>query len=229
MAGLCASHSAVRVRVRVHSRARVRSPFHPCNVKAATGSKLVEEKSELSKNFFFTNSLTAEAEESGNTVMVVVDSTSESKGSLEWALSHAVQTPRDTILLFHVAKQDGKSRVEIRQKAYDILRSTKNTCQLKRPEVRVEMAYREGKEKGATIVEEANRLGVSLLVLGHRKQSFLRLVQTIWTNKKSRINRVVDHCIQNAKCMTIAVRRKNSKYGGYLITTKRHKNFWLLA
>lgn len=41
--------------------------------------------------------------ESGNKVMVVVDSSFEAKGALEWALSHAVQT-QDTVVLVHVAK-----------------------------------------------------------------------------------------------------------------------------
>ncbi|CAN1138067.1 hypothetical protein LINPERPRIM_LOCUS23278 [Linum perenne] len=40
---------------------------------------------------------------------------------------------------------------------------------------------------------------------------------------------VVKYCIQNSSCLTIAVRRQGKKLGGYLITTKRHKNFWLLA
>ncbi|KAE9602229.1 putative rossmann-like alpha/beta/alpha sandwich protein [Lupinus albus] len=41
--------------------------------------------------------------ENGNKVMVVVDSTFEGKGALEWALSHTVQT-HDTVILVHVAK-----------------------------------------------------------------------------------------------------------------------------
>ena len=40
---------------------------------------------------------------------------------------------------------------------------------------------------------------------------------------------VVEYCIQNSKCTTIAVKKKNKKEGGYLISTKKHKNFWLLA
>jgi len=40
---------------------------------------------------------------------------------------------------------------------------------------------------------------------------------------------VVDYCVQNAKCMAVAVRRKSRRGGGYLITTRRHKDFWLLA
>ncbi|KAI3463827.1 hypothetical protein Pfo_020490 [Paulownia fortunei] len=227
MPGLCMSHAATRIRVRVNSRVRVRSPSQQYK-KTASFIK-AEEKSELSNKVddeFSFNSYLPESE-CGNRVMVVVDSSPEAKGALEWALSHTVQS-QDTIILLHVAKQDGTTNGEIDQWAYDFLRSTKNMCQLKRPEVHVEMAVREGKEKGAIIVEAAKRLRVSLLVLGHRKQSFLRRLQMIWASKRIQSS-VVDYCIQNANCMTIAVRRKNRKHGGYLITTKRHKNFWLLA
>lgn len=94
--------------------------------------------------------------------------------------------------------------------------------------MQVEIALREGKEKGPIIVEEAKQRNVSLLVLGQRKQSIMWRLQKLWTGKRTK-NRVVDYCILNANCMTIAVRRKSREYGGYLITTKRHKNFWLLA
>ena len=39
----------------------------------------------------------------GNKVMVVVDSSLEAKGALEWALSHTIQG-QDTIVLLHVTK-----------------------------------------------------------------------------------------------------------------------------
>ncbi|GAA0166214.1 hypothetical protein LIER_40145 [Lithospermum erythrorhizon] len=39
----------------------------------------------------------------GNRVMVVVDSSVEAKGALQWALSHTVQA-EDTIVLLHVIK-----------------------------------------------------------------------------------------------------------------------------
>lgn len=44
----------------------------------------------------------AAEESSGNKIMVVVDSSLEAKGALEWALSHTAQT-HDTILLLHLA------------------------------------------------------------------------------------------------------------------------------
>ncbi|XP_057791789.1 uncharacterized protein LOC131008779 [Salvia miltiorrhiza] len=219
MPGFCMSRAATRIRARV----RVRSPSQQYK-KTASFIK-AQDKSDGVSEFSF-NSCLPESE-SGNRVMIVVDSGPEARVALEWALSHTVQS-HDTIVLLHVARKDGNTNGEIDQTAYDLLHSSKNMCQHKRPEVHVEMAVREGKDKGATILEEAKRVRVSLLVLGQRKQSFLRRLQMIWASKRNG-SRFVDYCIQNANCMTIAVRRKNRKYGGYLITTKRHKNFWLLA
>ncbi|KAI3762704.1 hypothetical protein L1987_53145 [Smallanthus sonchifolius] len=167
---------------------------------------------------------------SGNKVMVVVDSSTESKGALQWALDHTVQN-QDTIILLHVAtasKLGCKSSGEVNQRVYEHLCSMKKNIQIKRPEVKVEIEVRQGKEKGPTIVEAAKQERISLLVLGQRKQSMIWRIRTMWAGRRSK-SRVVDYCIQNANCMTIAVRRKNKRHGGYLITTKRHKNFWLLA
>jgi nucleotide-binding universal stress UspA family protein len=95
--------------------------------------------------------------------------------------------------------------------------------------VKVDVALVEGQEKGPIIAEEAKSQRVSLLVIGQRKQSssLWCLLKRCAGNKDG--GGVADYCIQNASCMTIAVRRKSRKLGGYLITTKRHKNFWLLA
>ncbi|KAK9277809.1 hypothetical protein L1049_027365 [Liquidambar formosana] len=168
----------------------------------------------------------------GNRIMVVVDSSREAKGALQWALSHTVQS-QDTVILLYVAKQckqGAKSRRELNYnlRAYEVLCSMKNMCQMRRPGVHVEVALLEGKEKGAIIVEEAKKQRVSLLVLGQRKRSMMWRLLMMWTGNRIR-GGVVDYCIQNANCMAVAVRRKSNKLGGYLITTKRHKNFWLLA
>jgi hypothetical protein len=37
----------------------------------------------------------------------------------------------------------------------------------------------------------------------------------------------VEYCIEHAPCAALAVRRRSS--GGYLVSSKRHKDFWLLA
>ncbi|MBA0859543.1 hypothetical protein Goshw_008076 [Gossypium schwendimanii] len=136
--------------------------------------------------------------ERGNKVMVVVDSSLESKAALEWALSYAIQD-HDSIVLLHVE---------------------------------VEVAKVEGKEKGPVIVEAAKQRKVSILVLGQRKRCVIWRLLRRWDGKRRGSGGgVVDYCIENApsSCKTMAVRRKSNQLGGYLITTKLHKNFWLLA
>jgi len=142
-------------------------------------------------------------------------------------------------------------------RACELVNSLKNMCQLKRPEVsvissvqvaclilfisrnwdikrglhmqiQIEIAVVEGKEKGPLIVEEAKKQGAALLVLGQKKRSMTWRLIMMWASNKV-TGGVVEYCIQNADCMAIAVRRKGKKHGGYLITTKRHKDFWLLA
>ncbi|CAK7323212.1 unnamed protein product [Dovyalis caffra] len=168
----------------------------------------------------------------GNKVMVVVDSSLEAKGALEWVLSHTVQN-QDTIVLLYVCKPSKKgpeSSLEQILRAHETLQSMKNMCQGRRPGVQVVVAMHEGKERGPMIVEEAKQRRVSLLVLGQRKRSIMWRLMKRWAGKRNRGGAgTVEYCIQNASCMTIAVRSKGKKLGGYLITTKRHKNFWLLA
>lgn len=48
--------------------------------------------------------------EIGNKIMVVVDSSLEAKGALEWALSNTIQT-QDTIILLHVAKPSRQGEI----------------------------------------------------------------------------------------------------------------------
>ncbi|RWV81645.1 hypothetical protein GW17_00056914 [Ensete ventricosum] len=94
--------------------------------------------------------------------------------------------------------------------------------------VQVELCSVEGKERGPTIVEEAGKQGASLLVMGQRKRSTTWRLIMMWAGNKVG-GGTVDYCVQNATCMALAVRRKCRRGGGYLITTKRHKDFWLLA
>ncbi|KAM3374785.1 hypothetical protein P3S68_013499 [Capsicum galapagoense] len=224
----CRTPAGVRVRAR-----------SPCTTYKTTGSiKSSDSDSkcssmEMSFNTFQSNpdsEMSGNNSNNNNRVMVVLDPSLDANCALQWALSHTIQS-QDTIVLLYVSKiskEGEKVNSEINQRAYELLCSMKNMCQTRKPGVQVEIVMQEGKEKGPVIVENAKQHKVSLLVLGQRKRSIMwRLLRICW-RKKSR-SRVVEYCIQNANCMTIAVRRKSSKYGGYLITTKRHKNFWLLA
>nr|XP_010906189.2 uncharacterized protein LOC105033201 [Elaeis guineensis] len=166
----------------------------------------------------------------GRRIMVLVDSKPEAKGALQWALSHAVQG-HDTLVLLDVVKpkHGNRSQNGLNPRRYELLYAMKNMCQARRPEVKVEVSLVEGKERGPTIVEEARRQEVSLLVLGQRKRSATWRLVMMWARNRVK-GGVVDYCVQNASCMALAVRRKSRRAGGgYLITNRRHKNFWLLA
>ncbi|OVA11006.1 UspA [Macleaya cordata] len=166
----------------------------------------------------------------GRRIMIVVDSSFEAKGAIQWALTHTVQN-QDTIILLYVtkpSKQGEQPNTEMYPREYELLSSMKNMCHVKRPEVQIEVAVVEGKEKGPTIVAEAKKQGVSLLILGQKKRSMTWRLVMMWAGNRIG-GGVVEYCIENASCMTIGVRRKSRKLGGYLITTKRHKDFWLLA
>lgn len=99
MAGFCMSGAATRIRARV----RVRSPSQ--HYKKTACFIKPQDKSDGMSEFSFSSCLQPESDsESGNRVMVVVDSSPEAKVALQWALSHTVQS-HDTIILLHVAKQ----------------------------------------------------------------------------------------------------------------------------
>ncbi|KAK4423667.1 hypothetical protein Salat_1949600 [Sesamum alatum] len=171
---------------------------------------------------------------SGRKIMIVVDSSVEAKNAVQWALSHTVQN-QDTIVLLNVTKpskqgDESSSNKDVNHRLPEFLTCMKNSCQLKRPEVRVEVAVVEGKEKGPAIVEAAKMEGAALLVLGQKKRSVTWRLMLMWAgNRAAAGGGVAEYCVQNASCMAIAVRRKSKKLGGYLITTKRQKDFWLLA
>nr|XP_043608574.1 uncharacterized protein LOC122580367 [Erigeron canadensis] len=170
-------------------------------------------------------------------VMIVVDSSIEAKNALQWALTHTVQG-HDILVLLYVKKitsmqgnDQGTNNKEKATKIPGFLSAMKNTCQMKYSDLQVEILMVEGTEKGTTIVEEAKKQEVTMLVLGQKKQPFTWRLLLTWAGRPLGGNGggVADYCVQNATCMAVAVRRKSKRVGGYLITTKRQKDFWLLA
>ncbi|KAG6419800.1 hypothetical protein SASPL_116312 [Salvia splendens] len=94
-----------------------------------------------------------------------------------------------------------------------------------KPEVEVEALVIQG-PKMDTVISQVKKLEVCVLVLGQKKQPspFLNCLCL-----KSSSEVFVDECINNLECLTIGVRKQSKAVGGYLITTRWHKNFWLLA
>eukprot|EP01018_Ginkgo_biloba_P016643 Gb_06638 [translate_table: standard] len=171
-------------------------------------------------------------------VMVVVDPSKEAEVAVLWALTHVVYKT-DTVILLHVLRPFKPSSREARAilfaprdpeepqrrldaKACETANSMKAMCKLHRPEVRVEILVMQG-DAGPIIVNQAKKRDISLLVLGQPKPS---LLQRVLAGSKEDM---VEYCINNAGCLTLAVRKQSGEIGGYLINSKRLKNFWMLA
>ncbi|XP_074577833.1 universal stress protein PHOS32-like [Curcuma longa] len=208
---------------RIAARVRVRSPPPPAETKPAPAADNLAEAKPSEE--------AAAAARGRRRIVIVVDASPESKTALLWALSHAVQST-DCIVLVNVIKPSSKrgdrSLKEKDPKSYELLHSMKSICKSKKPEVVVVVSLVEGTERGPAIVAEARKQGASLLVMGQKKRSVTWRLVMLWVGNKI-AGSVADYCVQNAACMAVAVRRKSRRGGGYLITTKRHKDFWLLA
>ncbi|KAL1111942.1 hypothetical protein V6Z11_D02G095400 [Gossypium hirsutum] len=96
-----------------------------------------------------------------------------------------------------------------------------------KPEVEVEALIIQG-PKLWTVKSQVKKLGVSVLVVGQRRQSPLL---TLCLGGSRQNDEFVEQCIKtiDRHCLTIGVRRQSNGLGGYLITTRWLNNFWLLA
>lgn len=171
----------------------------------------------------------------GRRVMVLADGRAEAAGALQWALSQAVRSD-DTVVLLAVAKppvaRDAVSDSCVRMlgtKSQQHLAALRTVCESTRPEVKVETCAVEAEERAAAVVEAARRHGASLLVLGQRprRHAVARWLQALWRCRRRAGGGVVEHCIEHAPCVALAVRRRSS--GGYLVSSKHRRDFWLLA
>lgn len=172
-------------------------------------------------------------------VMVVVDESSHSKHAMMWALTH-VANKGDLLTLLHVVppgaersssppSSDASSSASSSSSSSSttspyLANSLGSLCKASKPEVDVEALVIQG-PKMATVMSQVKKLEVSVLVLGQKKPS--TLVHCLCG--ASRSEEFVEQCINGADCLTIGVRKQSRGVGGYLISTRWQKNFWLLA
>ena len=102
----------VRPRFKLHSLCvgHARTPRVRACSASSFGSKFAN-RTEFSSKGAQDSGRDNKGDESGNKVMVVVDSSFEAKGALDWALSHTIQS-QDTVALVHVARplKEGKKK-----------------------------------------------------------------------------------------------------------------------
>ncbi|KAK8549085.1 hypothetical protein V6N13_054157 [Hibiscus sabdariffa] len=155
-------------------------------------------------------------------VMVVVDQSSHSKHAMMWALSH-VANKGDLLTLLHVIPP-----VLPKPSSSSCLASSlESLCKACKPQVEVETVCVQG-PKLWTVMSQVKKLGVSVLVLGQKRQSPLL---TWCLSRRSENEEFVEQCIKkiDGNCLSIGVRKQSNGVGGYLITTRWLNNFWLLA
>ncbi|KAH6835278.1 Adenine nucleotide alpha hydrolases-like superfamily protein [Perilla frutescens var. hirtella] len=157
-------------------------------------------------------------------VMVVVDQSSHSKHAMMWALTH-VTNKGDILTLLHIVSHSTKNSDNYSSSSSHYLATSLGSlCKASKPEVEVEALVIQG-PKMATVMSQVKKLEVSVLVLGQKKPSPLLNCLCF----KSSTEEFVEQCINNLECLTIGVRKQSKTVGGYLISTRWHKNFWLLA
>ncbi|KAI3513507.1 hypothetical protein L1887_20842 [Cichorium endivia] len=155
-------------------------------------------------------------------VMVVVDQSLHSKHAMLWALTH-VANKGDMLTLLQISPNLKKETEGSSAPANHLVTSLGTLCKACKPEVEVEALVIEG-PKLATVVSQVKKLEVSVLVLGQKSSSFLQCLGGMSSTEK-----FVDQCINTVECLTIGVRKQSKGIGGYLISTRWRKDFWLLA
>ncbi|KAC9573135.1 hypothetical protein E3N88_42880 [Mikania micrantha] len=146
-------------------------------------------------------------------VMVVVDQSIHSKHAMLWALTH-VANQGDMLTLLQIQVTPNFNNA-----SSSLVTSLGTLCKACKPEVEVEALVIQGGPKLETVVNQVKKLDVSVLVLGQNNSSpILRCTE-----------KFVEQCINRVECLTIGVRKQSKGIGGYLISTRWHKDFWLLA
>ncbi|CAL9104204.1 unnamed protein product [Musa textilis] len=152
-------------------------------------------------------------------VMVVIDQSSRAKHAMMWALTH-VANKGDRLALLHVVPHGGGAEADAPN-----LATLQALCRACKPEVEVEALVIQG-PKLATVLSQVRKLEASVLVLGQGKPSPFSWECSLF---RCRSEEFVEQCINKAECLTLAVRKQSKGVGGYLISTRWQKDFWLLA
>ncbi|XWS13937.1 hypothetical protein CRYUN_Cryun36dG0081600 [Craigia yunnanensis] len=186
-------------------------------------------------------------------VMVVADPTPHSAAALQYALSHAL-LEQDELILFHIENPNSwkntfstflrrpsfpsgatapNSVPEGASTDIDFLDQMKRACEIAQPKipVRIEKTDMDGKDKATVILSKSKALGIDLIIIGQRRSlssAILGYRRPSGSMKVSKLIDTADYLIENGPCTCVGVQKKGQN-GGYVLNSKTHKNFWLLA
>ncbi|KAH1096451.1 hypothetical protein J1N35_013372 [Gossypium stocksii] len=186
-------------------------------------------------------------------VMVVVDPTPQSAAALQYALSHAL-VEQDKLILFYIenpsswknalatflrksSNSSSSAPNSITEGAFgtdaDFLDQMRRACEVAQPKinVKIEKTDMDGKDKASVILSKSKDLRIDLIIIG-QKRSLSSAIRGIKRQSGSlkgpKAIDTVDYLIENSPCSCVAVQKKGQN-GGYVLNSKTHKNFWLLA
>ncbi|CAH8338714.1 unnamed protein product [Eruca vesicaria subsp. sativa] len=121
---------------------------------------------------------------------------------------------------------------EIGQAEGNFLEQMKRICEIAQPKVRVhtECITMDG-VKATAILLHGDKLGVEVIIIGQRRTISSSLLGSRRPGGSLIGSKGIDtaeYLIENSKCTCVGVQKKGQN-GGYVLNTKTHKNFWLLA
>ncbi|KAH6778100.1 hypothetical protein C2S52_006392 [Perilla frutescens var. hirtella] len=112
----------------------------------------------------------------------------------------------------------------------DFLDGMKRACAAQKPKLKVAVEkaeVAEGKDKAAVIVAHSAATNVELLIIGQKRNALSKSILGSRRGLSFKGLDTADYAIEKSKCTCVGVQRKAN--GGYLLNSKTHKNFWLLA
>ncbi|KAJ6420947.1 hypothetical protein OIU84_028349 [Salix udensis] len=118
----------------------------------------------------------------------------------------------------------------------DFLEAMRQVCQIAQPKIPVRLErtplMEETKDKANTILSKSNLLSVDLLIIGQRRGFSTAILGTsrykLSGGSGTKGSDTAEYLIEKSKCTCVAV-QKRGQNAGYVLNTKTHKNFWLLA
>ncbi|RWW32821.1 hypothetical protein GW17_00002480 [Ensete ventricosum] len=169
-------------------------------------------------------------------VMVVIDQSSRAKHAMMWALTHAANKGDRLALLHVVVPHSGGGEDDVPN-----LATLQALCKACKPEVLLLSSF-----PAFTLSSSSISVGIvtlSILCDAVVKVKINSLTYIIYLKSdekvevealliqgpKCRSEEFVEQCINKAECLTLAVRKQSKGVGGYLISTRWQKDFWLLA
>jgi len=116
----------------------------------------------------------------------------------------------------------------------DFLEEMKHACRVAKPKMRARVLRvdMDGKERASTILIHSKNEGVDVIVIGQKRNLSSALLGYKrpggGSMRGAKMLDTAEYLIQNSSCICVGVQRK-AQSGGYVLNTKTHRNFWLLA